>query len=67
MTPFQHRLMQTDVNDLCATARTAWRHAPGARRRVAFVWRHKRFVARHTSFRLVIDETNGRPVACCWE
>jgi hypothetical protein len=66
MTQYQASLTQQNIDALCRTARHAWRTAPRSRRRVSFVWRRKRFVTRHTSFRLIIDEVNGHPVACHW-
>ena len=59
-------LSQAEVDELCQTAIRAWRQAPGSARRVYFVWQGKRYVARHTSFRLIIDTVQGEPVAYCY-
>ena len=67
MTGYQASLTQRDIDALCQFARAAWRTAPRSCRRVAVVWRQKGFVARHTGFRLIIDDTKGQPVACVWE
>ena len=67
MTAYQRTLTQADVDALCRAGLCAWRHAPRSARRVAFVWRGKRFVARHTSFRLLVAEANGQPVASIWD
>jgi hypothetical protein len=64
MTRYQAQLSPQDVDALCATARQAWRQASRSYRRVLFVWRQKCFIVRHMSFRLIINEANGRPVAC---
>jgi hypothetical protein len=58
MTRYQQRL---------STARRAWRQAPGSARRARFVWRQKCFVATHTTFRLLIHEATGEPVAFIWD
>ena len=62
MTPFQHRLMQTDVNDLCNRATVAARarsETPGGLCVAA-----QAFCSPAYDFRLVIDETNAPwPVA----
>jgi len=67
LTAYQRTLSQGDVDALCRAARLAWRQASRSARQVSFVWRHKRFVARHTSFRLLVDEANGQPVAYIWD
>jgi hypothetical protein len=67
MTRYQAQLSQQDVEALCCAARLAWRQAPPTRRRVAFVWRGKCFVASHSTFQLRIRELNGAPVAAMWD
>jgi hypothetical protein len=67
LSAYQRTLTQADVDALCRAGLCAWRHAPRSARRVAFVYRGKRFVVRHTSFRLLINEINGTPVASMWD
>jgi hypothetical protein len=67
MTRYQASLTQADVHALCLAAKQAWQKAPGRARRVPFVWRKKRFIVRHTSFRLFVHEANGQPVAYAWD
>lgn len=67
MTPFQRALTPADVNALCQAGLRAWRQATGRTRVVRFRWRGQAFRAHHTSFRLMIQEPDGTPVACCYD
>jgi hypothetical protein len=57
-------LSQDAVNALCAAGLTAWRRASGRTRVVHFRWHGRAYQARHTSFRLVVDDGRGQPL--CW-
>jgi hypothetical protein len=61
----QHGLTQADVDALLQTASRAWNRTRHVRH-VRFLWRGKRYVARHTGLRLLVDTAGGLPVACRW-
>jgi len=60
-------LTQAQVDALCQAAVRAWRQAPGSARRVHFVWQGKRYVVRHTSFRVIVSLTNGTAIASAYD
>jgi hypothetical protein len=60
-------LTPADVTALCAAAEKAWfRIGPNARR-APYTWRGRRYVASHTSFRLIVQTAAGEPVACRYD
>jgi len=56
-----------DIADLCDAALRAWNGLPGNARNAKFKWRGRAYVARHTTFRLLVDTPDGMPVACRYE
>jgi hypothetical protein len=60
--PFQRSLSPSDINAICDAARRAWDRIPGSHASGSFVWRGKRLVVRHSTFRLFVDEPDGTPV-----
>jgi hypothetical protein len=45
-------------------AHRAWYRAPGNPRRVCFTWRRRTFFVHASRFRLLVDDSEGRAVAC---
>jgi len=62
----QLSMNQADVDALCRAARAAWWEAGPRRRTVTFYWRGKLYRSRWTNLRMLIDSSDGYPVACLW-
>lgn len=63
----QPELTSQEVTAICTAAAAAWNAAPAKARSVPFTWRGKRYVASHTSFRLLVNKPDGTPVACRYD
>lgn len=58
------KLTPAEITSLCDAGKAAWDSLkPSAPGRAPFTWRGKKYVARHTTFRLLIDTAGGKPVA----
>ena len=57
------KLTQEDVAALMNAAAEAWEKLGPNGNRAAFTWRGQRYIASHTSFRLVVHTLDGKPVA----
>jgi len=60
-------LSQEELNELCRAALCAWHQAPGWARTVSFIWKGKRYVAHHSTFRLKVNTARGEPVVACYD
>jgi hypothetical protein len=60
------RWCQRDIDLLCRAAEIAWRTARPHARQARFLWRGRRWVVRHSAFRLLVDDAHGNPVCCQW-
>ena len=56
-----------EVTSICDAAAKAWAKAPAKATSAPFTWRGRRYVASHTSFRLLVNELDGTPVAARYE
>lgn len=56
-----------DVTSLCDAAKDAWGKISPNARRAEFTWRGKKYVATHTSFRLLVHTLDGTPVAARYD
>lgn len=59
-------LSPVEVTSLCDAAKAAWDRASNRAKCVVFVWRQQRYQSTLTSFRMLIDTTDGVPVAERW-
>lgn len=60
-------LTSAEVTELCSAGYDAWNKLGPHKKLASFKWRGERYVARHTGFRLCIDNAAGQPVVCRWE
>lgn len=57
-------LSSTERTALCDAAKAAWSNAGPRTKVVAFSWNGRRYRSRLTSFRMLVDDAAGNPVAC---
>lgn len=55
-------LSKADRAELCNAAQAAWNKLGPKGSSAPFTWRGERYVAKHTSFRLLVDTHDGKPV-----
>lgn len=60
-------LKPDEVTALCTAAAAAWAKAPDNARKAPFKWKGRNYVASHTSFRLLVNTPDGKPVACRYD
>ncbi len=61
------KLSSADITSLCDAAKAAWDAMPPSRSKAAFEWRGKQYVARHSTFRLLVEAPDGKPVAARYD
>ncbi len=60
-------LSPSEVTDICAHGQAAWDKVGARATKAPFVWRGQKFVATRSTFRLMVDTADGRPVACRYD
>lgn len=56
-------LSPSEVTELCDAAQAAWNKLRPRQKKAEFSWRGERYVATHTTFRLLVNTLSGEPVA----
>jgi hypothetical protein len=60
-------LSPAEVTELCTAGYAAWDKLGPKQSEAWFTWRRRRYVAKHTGFRLTVDNEKGEPVACRYD
>lgn len=60
-------LTPDEVTALCTAGQAAWDQIGPRASEAPFVWRERRYVAKRSQFRLMVDTVGGEPVACRYD
>jgi hypothetical protein len=60
-------LTPAEITELCTEGDAAWKQLGPRQKKAKFKWRGRSYVAKHTNFRLCIENEAGELVASRWD